>query len=125
KNGQTGLTAPGWADNPGIYRVAASGGEAQMIARGLERPQFGASSDRVFMVEEGDGKLSLVSTDLTGGAKRTHASGELTNDFVVAPDGRSIAFRQNYQAYAMPLMPGGQEVSVGPKADALPVVKVS
>ncbi|MEG3153123.1 amidohydrolase family protein, partial [Sphingomonas sp. ZT3P38] len=49
----------------------------------------------------------------------------LANDFVVAPDGKSIAFRQNYQAFAMPLMPGGQEVSVGPKADALPVTRVS
>ena len=125
KGGQTGLTAPGWADNPGVYRVAASGGVPQLVARGLERPQFGASNDRIFMIEEGDGKTSLVSTNLNGDEKRTHASGELANDFVVAPDGRSIAFRQNYQAYAMPLMPGGQEVTVGPKADALPVVKVS
>ncbi|ODP39542.1 amidohydrolase family protein [Sphingomonas turrisvirgatae] len=125
KGGQTGLTAPGWSDNPGIYRVAATGGTPQLVAKGLERPQFGASNDRVFMMEEGDGKNTLVSTDLSGGGKRTHASGELANDFIVAPDGRSVAFRQNYQAYAMPLMPGGQEVAVGPKTDALPVVKVS
>lgn len=125
KGAQTGLTAPGWADNPGVYRVAAAGGAPQLVAKGLDRPQFGASNDRIFMLEQGDGKNSLVSTDLSGGAKRTHATGELANDFIVAPDGRSVAFRQNYQAYAMPLMPGGQEVSVGPKADALPVVKVS
>lgn len=125
KGGQTGLTAPGWSDNPGIYRVAASGGTPELVARGMERPQFAASSDRIYMMEEGDGKTALVSTNLTGDEKRTHASGELVNDFVVAPDGRAVAFRQNYQAYVMPLMPGAQEVSVGPKADALPVVKVS
>ncbi len=125
KGGTTGLTAPGWADNPGIYRIATAGGTPQLVVKGLERPQFGASNDRLFMVEEGGGKTQLVSTNLSGDEKRVHATGELANDFVVAPDGQSIAFRQNYQAFAMPLMPGGQEVSVGPKADALPVVRVS
>ncbi|WP_343520333.1 amidohydrolase family protein [Sphingomonas sp.] len=120
-----GLTAPGWSNDPGVYRVAAAGGAPQLVARGMARPQFGASSDRLFMTEAGEDKLQLVSTDLNGESKRVHATGELANDFIVAPDGRSIAFRQNYQVFAMPLMPGGQEAAVGPKADALPVVRVS
>lgn len=120
-----GLTAPGWSNDPGVYRVAATGGMPELVARGMARPQFGASSDRLFMTSPGENKLELVSTDLTGGAKRVHASGELANDYIVAPDGKSVAFRQNYQVFAMPLMPGGQEVSVGPKADALPVIRVS
>src|SRR3712207_9342861 len=36
-----------------------------------------------------------------------------------------VAFRQNYQAYVMPLMPGGQEVAVDTKGGPLPVTRVS
>ncbi|KAI1694886.1 hypothetical protein DdX_19883 [Ditylenchus destructor] len=60
----------------------------------MARPQFGASSDRIFMTSPGENKLELVSTDLNGEGKRVHASGELANDYIVAPDGRSIAFRR-------------------------------
>ncbi|MFL9840022.1 amidohydrolase family protein [Sphingomonas sp. ST-64] len=119
-----GLTDPAWSENPGVYRVAAAGGAPVLVARDLARPQFGADNDRIFMLEGGE-KLQLVSTDLTGDSKRVHALGELANEFVVAPDGKSVAFRQNYQVFAMPLMPGGQQVAVAPKADALPVVQVS
>src|SRR3546814_18184774 len=36
-----------------------------------------------------------------------------------------LAFRQNYDAYVTPLMPGGQDVSLGIKSSALPVTRVS
>lgn len=119
-----GLTAPNWGENPGVYRVATTGGTPVMVTRSLSRPHYGASNDRIFMVEGGE-KLQLVSTDLNGEGKRIHATGELANEFVVAPDGKSVAFRQNYQVFAMPLMPGGQQVTVAPRGDALPVVRVS
>ena len=77
------------------------------------------------MVGEKDDKRQLLSTDLNGEAPRVHASGELANDYAISPDGRLVAFRQNYQAYVMPLMPGGQEVEVATKEGALPVTRVS
>lgn len=119
------LTAPEYSESPGVYRVSATGGMPELVARGLAQPQFGADGDRLFMLAQQDGKLQLVSTDLNGEAKRVHAQGELANDFRVSPDGRFIAFGQNYEAFAMPLMPGGQAVEVGEKADALPIVRVS
>ena len=118
------LTAPEYSADPGIYRVAAGGGTPRLVARDGAAPQFGADNDRLFMVEGGSG-ASLVSTDLNGEAKRVHAKGDLANDFQVSPDGRLIAFRQNYEVFAMPLMPGGQAVSVGEKGGPLPVAKVS
>ena len=42
-----------------------------------------------------------------------------------SPDGRTIAFRQNYEVFAMPLVPGGKPVDVSEKGGALPVTKVS
>jgi imidazolonepropionase-like amidohydrolase/Tol biopolymer transport system component len=119
------LTSPTWGDNPGVYRVAASGGAPVRVAKDAALPRFGAANDRLFMIGEKDGKRQLLSTDLNGEAQRVHASGELASDFAISPDGRLVAFRQNYQAFVMPLMPGGQEVEVATKEAALPVTRVS
>jgi imidazolonepropionase-like amidohydrolase/Tol biopolymer transport system component len=119
------LTAARGSEDPGIYRVAASGGTPVRVSRDGQEPQFGASNDRLFMVTESKGKAQLVSTDLSGGAKRVHATGEMVNDYVLSPDGQSVAFRQNYQAFVMPLMPGTQDVSTDEKGGPLPVVQAS
>ncbi len=119
------LTSPRGGGQPGIYRVPASGGAMSLITDNGRSPQFGADNDRLFVIE-GDAKESrLVSVDLNGEARRVHAKGELVNDFRVSPDGQYLAYRQNYQAYVTPLLPGTQEVSLGTKSGALPVTKAS
>lgn len=119
------LSSPRASAEPGVYRVAATGGALTRITENGGNPQFGASNDRIFVME-GDAKESrLVSLDLNGEARRVHAKGELVNDYRVSPDGKFLAFRQNYQAFVTPLVPGTQEVSLSPKGGALPVVKVS
>ncbi len=120
-----GLTSSRWTQDPGVYRVASTGGAPVRISRGGSDPQFGASNDRVFMLMSEKDKQQLVSTDLNGQAKRVHASGEMAYDYQVSPDGRNVAFRQNYQAFVMPLMPGTQEVAVDQKGGPLPVTRVS
>lgn len=119
------LTSPEYSENAGVYRVAALGGTPVLVSRGNTDPQFGADNDRIFMQGREDGKLQLLSSDLNGEATRVHAVGELANDFRVAPDGRHLAFRQNYEVFAMPLLPGKQAVAVGEKASSLPVTKAS
>ncbi|MES2339453.1 MAG: amidohydrolase family protein [Pseudomonadota bacterium] len=119
------VTSPDWSENPGVYRVAAAGGTPVRVAKGMASPQFGADNDRVFMIAAGGGKRQLISTDLSGDAKRTHASGELTSDYIVSPDGEYVAFRQNYAAYVMPLMPGTQDAPADLSASALPVTRAS
>ena len=126
ERGQGGtLTSPRGSENPGIYRIAARGGAQTRIARDGAEPQFGASNDRVFMILSEKGKRQLISTDLSGEAKRVHATGELVSDYQVSPDGKYVAFRQNYQAFVMPLMPGTQDVAVDEKGGPLPAVRVS
>ncbi|MDK2760562.1 MAG: amidohydrolase family protein [Sphingopyxis sp.] len=119
------LRSARWGENPGIYRVAATGGAPERVSANSAKPQFGAASDRIFMVASTDGKSQLISTDLNGQDKRVHASGELVSDYEISPDGRTLAFRQNYDVYVTPLMPGGQDVTLGTKSGALPVTRVS
>ncbi|MFW2349875.1 amidohydrolase family protein [Qipengyuania sp.] len=119
------LTSPEFSENEGIYRIAASGGATELVARDMASPQFGAANDRVFMLGRNDGKLQLISADLDGEARQVHAEGELTTEYHVSPRGDFVAFRENYEVFAMPLMPGGQAVTVGEKASSLPVVRAS
>lgn len=119
------LTAPDYSENPGIYVISLGGGEPRLVTRDGANPQWGASSGRLFMLAREDGGLALVSTDLSGAARRVHAKGDLANDLRIAPDGRTIAFRQNYEVFAMPLIPGGKPVDVSESGGSLPVTKVS
>jgi imidazolonepropionase-like amidohydrolase/Tol biopolymer transport system component len=119
------LTSDKWSNDPGVYKVAASGGAPVRVMKDAAMPQYGASNDRVFMAVNAGGKRQLISTSLDGSEKRAHATGEMVNQFDVSPDGRYIAFRQNYQAFVMPLMPGTQDVSTDEKGGPLPVTRVS
>lgn len=125
KRGGGYLTAPEYSDGQGIYRVPTGGGTPELVTGDGSMPQFGATGNRLFSVEYSGAGLALVSTDLTGQAKRTHATGDLASEFHVSPDGKLVAFRQNYEVFVMPLMPGGQAVNVGERGGALPVTKAS
>ncbi|MFC7538013.1 amidohydrolase family protein [Sphingomonas sp. GCM10030256] len=120
-----GLTSDQWNRDEGVYVVPAAGGAIKLVERNATNPQYGAANDRLFMTARIDDKLQLRSTDLEGEARRIHASGDLTSDFQVAPDGRSVAFRQNYEAFLMPLLPGGQNVEAATEKGALPSVRLS
>ena len=119
------LTAARGNPGTGAWRVAASGGAPVRIAKDAATPQFGTANDRVFLIVNDKDKRQLVSTDLNGEDRRVHASGELVNDYQVAPTGDYVAFRQNYEAFVMPLMPGRQSVEVDMKSGPLPVTRVS
>src|SRR3954468_15386666 len=125
KGGGGFLTSPRWSEDQGVFRIASAGGAMTPISRDGAEPQFGASNDQVFMIASAAGKRQLVSTDLNGEAKHVHSTGELVNDYQVSPDGQYVAFRQNYEAFVMPLMPGTQDVAADEKGGPLPVTRVS
>ncbi len=120
-----GVTSPLWSADAGAWRIAASGGTPVRLAQGAAEPHFATSNDRIFMTVSAGGKRQLVSTDRNGEARRVHAEGDLVTAYQVAPDGSAFAFRQNYEAFVMPLLPGAQAVSVDGKGGPLPVTKVS
>lgn len=119
------LTSSRSAFSPGIYVIPAAGGAITRVTANGEHPQFGASNERIFLTQAEKRKRELVSVDLIGESKRVHAAGDLVNEYDVSPDGEYFAFRQNYQAFVMPLMPGTQDVAAETDKAALPVTKVS
>lgn len=119
------LTAARGGGDTGVYRIATTGGAITRVSKDGTEPQFGAANDRIFMLMKDKDKRQFVSTDLNGEAKHIHASGELVNDYVVSPSGEYVAFRQNYQGFVMPLLPGTQGVEVDKKGGPLPATQVS
>lgn len=113
------------SDNPGIYRIPTAGGAMTRVTDDGASPQFGSANDRIFMTRGKDEAGVLVSTDLNGEAVRTHASGDMVASYEVSPDGATMAFRDNFAAYVMPLAAGPQDIGAGKGGSAMPVVKAS
>lgn len=118
------LTSARWSENPGIYLLPATGGDARLLSREGVNPQYGRDSDRVYF-ELGGEKRKLVSVDLDGGNQRVHAAGALVTAFEVSPQGDALAFRENYNAYVMPFFEGAKTIDVSPHATQLPLVRLS
>jgi imidazolonepropionase-like amidohydrolase/Tol biopolymer transport system component len=131
------LTSPDWAVETGVFRIPSKGlrkgGQAQQVTDKGSNPHYGSRNDRLFVTRDADpddGSI-LVSVNLDGEAPRTHANGEYVRQFEVSPDGRYLAFRENYNVYALPLPPGGKPIKLGasvksvPKLKSVPMVRAS
>lgn len=119
------LTSGEWSNAPGIYRTSTQGGEMVRVSKFGGNPHFGADDSRIYFTKTQDKTRSLVSTDLSGEAQRIHTSSKLAQMFVIAPDGKNVAFRQNYNLFVTPVLAGPQNIETGPKGSALPVTKLS
>jgi imidazolonepropionase-like amidohydrolase/Tol biopolymer transport system component len=115
------LTAPEWSETTGIYQVSASGGAMEMVRESGSSPHFADRNDRVFM----SSGRNLISVDLDGGNERTHATSTLVTEYQVSPAGDHVAFRENYDLYVSPMLPGPQSVAGGRRGSALPTVEIS
>lgn len=123
------LRSPLYSHDPGIYKVDATGGRPERIAKNAQRPQFADRSDRVFLQrtksEKDADNLTLLSVDMNGHEPRDHYTSRWATDYCVAPDGSQVAFVERFHVYTAPLVATGKPVTVGPKFEGLPVRKVS
>jgi len=119
------LTAPEWSAGTGIYVHAMGSDDPLLISKSGSNPHFGEDDLRVFFTKTIDKKATLVSTDLLGGHERKHASSIMAQSYHISPDGKMIAFRENYNLYVMPALKGPQNIAAEMKAKDLPVTKVS
>jgi len=89
-------------------------------------PQFSADDSRIFFSNFGWGaKAKFSSVDLDGKEVREHFSGMDVTEFQVSPDGKWIAFTQQYNAYIAPFTLTGKSESLTSSAKAVPVKQVS
>lgn len=101
-------------DQAGIYLLTEDGQRRLVSKRGrrphvVVSPPIGArkqfddqSQARVYFSVREAGKTLLRSVDLSGGNPRTHAGANFVTEFVMAPSGRWLAYRENYNVYAQP-----------------------
>ena len=119
------LTSERWSGETGIYRVSANGGASTRVAGGGNEPHFGAANDRIFMTVSEQQKQKLVSVDLGGGNRRVHAEGDLITGYEVSPDGRALAFRENYNLFAVPFFGGAASMNLSSRGGPLPVTRAT
>lgn len=120
------LRSPMWSENTGIYAVSARGGKEELLSKNGFQPQFGKSSERVYLMRYKDeGKRELFSIDMHGTNERVHAASEYATDMRVSPDEKWLAFQERYNAYLTPFVAAGKAIDVGPDMSGLPVTRVS
>ena len=119
------LVAPEYSNQPGLYVKRVGSSDAQRIAKSGSAPHFDGEDLRLFFTRYNGDTSQLVSVNLLGGEERVHAENKQAQTFVVSPDGRHVAFRENYNLFVTPLLPGPQKVSASRGSNALPIVKVS
>ena len=120
------LLAPFWSTEPGLYVLPIDGGEASRVSDSGFQPHFGADGERLFFSEGvEDTHLALKSVDLRGEDERTHLQGSKVTEYRVSPDGRWVAFTEQFNAFVAPFARTGMKVDIGSSTSAYPVRQVS
>ena len=125
KNAGGRLTSDLYSSKSGIYIQALEGSAPVRISTSGRHPHFAYDNLRIYFTKFKDKKSALVSTNLLGDKERTHASSAMAQMFSMSPTGRHVAFRENYNLYVMPVMPGPQNVDAARSSKALPIAKLS
>ena len=120
------LLSPLWSVEPGIYLAPVAGGNEprRLVKEGFEA-QFGADGGRVFFSSDEDQDVHLKSVDLDGHDERVHVTGKGISEFRLSPDGRWIAFAENYNTFVAPFVDTGKPLSLGSSTKSIPVRQVS
>ncbi|WGL15383.1 amidohydrolase family protein [Microbulbifer bruguierae] len=122
------LLSPEYSLEPGVYLADAYGNWQRRLTKSGYEPHFGADSDRIYFSEydyADGGKRVFKSVDTNGKDEREHLHGAEITSFRLSPDGRWVAFTQDFKAYVAPFMHTGKSESIGPNASAVAVSQVS
>jgi imidazolonepropionase-like amidohydrolase/Tol biopolymer transport system component len=120
------LLSPWYGLETGVYQVASDGrGQPVLVTENGRAPQFADDSRQLYVTRtartnEVDSMTSLVRISLDRLEENPVAKGEFVTQFVVSPDGASLAYSERFHAYVAPLPPAGTVITIGEKTEALP-----
>ncbi|NRD71896.1 PD40 domain-containing protein [Shewanella sp. VB17] len=118
------ITPRTWSQETGLYRVNVESQENIKITADGYQPQFGAESDRIYFMLEGE-TPEFASINLDGLQKRVHYTSQHATEFRVSPDGKQLAFAERFKVWVSPFAKHGETITIGPKANNLPVTQLS
>jgi len=110
---------------PGLYWMAANGGEARLVIENGRSPRFNRKGDRIFYLTGGGLEKVYKSCRLDGGDERTHFTLKYANDVVPSPDEQWVAFNELFNVYIAPFPQTGGAIDLNANTKAIPVKKVS
>ncbi len=114
---------------PGIYRVPAVGGAAQLVSPRGEYPVFSADGQRVFFQTGGFlfGSLtkSFQSVKTDGTDEKKHFDGKFAQRFSISPDNEWVAWSELYKVYIAPFPKTGKSIGISAATKAVPVAQVA
>jgi Tol biopolymer transport system component/imidazolonepropionase-like amidohydrolase len=125
KNSGDYLRGQTYNNDPGVYWMPASGGNATFITEEGSAPMFDRSGDRIFLASYEGGKAALISINMLGGDRRVHVTSDNAQQIVPSPDERWVAFTERYNSYIAALPHTGQAIDIGPAADGFPVKRIT
>ncbi|MBR7798391.1 amidohydrolase family protein [Undibacterium fentianense] len=121
------LTTPWFGMENGVYAVSSDGkSPPRLLAEDGENPQFASDSSSLYLTRtkytsEVDWSTSLFRVNLNKSEEFAVARGDFASNFSVSPDGKWLAFTERFHVYVMPMPAIGKAITVGAKADAVPV----
>ena len=120
------LLSPTWSNEPGIYKVDLNSFESKRVTSQGFYPQFSSDAKRVLFLQGVDGmQLALKSVNLDGLDERTHAQAKTGIEMSVSPNGKWLAFIENFKTHVLPFSMTAQTLNVSSGMKSVPVAKLS
>lgn len=114
---------------PGVYTMAASGGEAKFLFDEGDNPRFSADGRRITVNTGGYlfGSLNkaFISYDLNGQDRREHFKSKYANQWAPSPDGKWMAFTELHKAYVCAMPQYGQTIDLSADIKSVPATQIS
>jgi imidazolonepropionase-like amidohydrolase/Tol biopolymer transport system component len=125
-NGHQGYT---YSQEPGLYLMSSSGGEATLLSPRGEYPIFSADDQYVFYQSGGYifGSLtkSYYRIKTNGQDEQKLFDGKYAHRFVPSPDNKWVAWSELYKVYVAPMPLTGKPVGLTASTKAVPVAQVA
>jgi imidazolonepropionase-like amidohydrolase/Tol biopolymer transport system component len=114
-----------FTSQPGIYKMAATGGASTFVHDRGDQPKFNKKGNRIYYVIGNGMNRSYASSKLDGDEERIHLKSTYGSQFAVSPDEQWVAFVDLHNVYVASFPMTGKTIDLGSTTTDFPVKKVS